>query len=495
MHQAILDFVGIFNNQDRIPIFLNDVDVSTIEGKQSFNEKIMTLYEEESLTSSPTCQCRYLRGGKYHKDVCPRCNTPCEYELEKEIENDLWVRAPEGIVAFINPDVYVMFQDFMTKGPYNLLQYLINPAMKNDGRSPWFNAADKHGIPRGLNNFITHFDDIMATVFTIVRNDRRRQIPVIQEFITAFRDKLFTPYLIVPNRMAFVIENNEYNKWADKTIETGVNAILTIVSADTKNNGKDRSIARKEALVATALQEYGDFWINFFSKVAGKKHGHFRQEVFGQRSHFTFRGVITSITARHNYDDCILPWRMGVQLFKDHIIAKLMRGTNKRVAMSPKDAERLINFSVNNHVPLVDEILKELIAEHPSGRGLPIILQRNPSLKRGSAQQLWIPRIKTDLNDFTIGLSVLILGAFNADFDGDQMNGYFIVDGRIFNILCRLHPSTGVMDLNHANEISANLDIPKPLTSTVDNWIHMEEEYLMILDGDIKPKPGEELCV
>ena len=56
MHQAILDFVGIFNNQDRIPIFLNDVDVSTIEGKQSFNEKIMTLYEEESLTSSPTCR-------------------------------------------------------------------------------------------------------------------------------------------------------------------------------------------------------------------------------------------------------------------------------------------------------------------------------------------------------------------------------------------------------------------------------------------------------
>ena len=80
-------------------------------------------------------------------------------------------------------------------------------------------------------------------------------------------------------------------------------------------------------------------------------------------------------------------------------------------------------------------------------------------------------------------------------FDGDQLNGYFIVDKHLFNFLCRLHPSTGVMDLNNANEVSSNLDIPKPLTSTVDNWIHMEEEYLMILDGDIKPKPGEELCV
>ncbi len=68
----------------------------------------------------------------------------------------------------------------------------------------------------------------------------------------------------------------------------------------------------------------------------------------------------------------------------------------------------------------------------------------------------------------------------------DQLNGYFIVDKHLFNFLCRLHPSTGVMDLNNANEVSSNLDIPKPLTSTTDNWIHMEEEMLMREDGLIK---------
>ena len=483
MHQQVLDFVGMFNSQDRVPLFLNDEDVSTIEGKKAFNDKIMTLYEEESLTSAPVCSCRHLRRGKHYGDTCPKCNTVCEYELEKEIENDLWVRAPEGIVALINPAVYVMLQDFMTKGPYNLLQYLINPTIKNDGRSPWFDAADKAGIPRGLNNFINHFDDVMDSVYRIVRNDRRRQIPIIQEFINEYRNVIFTPYLNIPNRMAFVIENNEYNKWADKTIETGVNAILTIVSADNKSSGRDRTISRKEALVSTAMMEYAEFWTNFYSKVAGKKHGYFRQEIFGQRSHFTFRGVITSITARHNYDDCYLPWKMGVQLFKEHIISKLMQGKVDRPAISPRDAERIINRAVNNYDPLIDEVIQELIAEHPSGRGLPIILQRNPSLKRGSAQQLWVSQVKKDPNDFTIMLSVLILGAFNADFDGDQMNGYFIVDGRIFNFLCRLHPSTGVMDLNQANEISSNLDIPKPLTSTIDNWIFMEEEELMRQDG------------
>ena len=45
MHQAIFDFHHAFGNQDRIPIFLNDADVSTIQGKKAFNEKLMTLYE------------------------------------------------------------------------------------------------------------------------------------------------------------------------------------------------------------------------------------------------------------------------------------------------------------------------------------------------------------------------------------------------------------------------------------------------------------------
>ena len=37
------------------------------------------------------------------------------------------------------------------------------------------------------------------------------------------------------------------------------------------------------------------------------------------------------------------------------------------------------------------------------------------TMKRGSAQQLWVPEIKTDLGDFTINLSVLILSHYNAD--------------------------------------------------------------------------------
>ena len=59
--------------------------------------------------------------------------------------------------------------------------------------------------------------------------------------------------------------------------------------------------------------------------------------------------------------------------------------------------------------------MKELIAESPY-KGLPCCFNRNPTLLRGSIQQLYITKIKSDdINDNTISLSVMILSAYNAE--------------------------------------------------------------------------------
>jgi hypothetical protein len=41
------------------------------------------------------------------------------------------------------------------------------------------------------------------------------------------------------------------------------------------------------------------------------------------------------------------------------------------------------------------------------------MFQRNPSLKRLSAQRLFITKVKTDIEDYTIGFSVLVLKGMN----------------------------------------------------------------------------------
>ena len=421
MHQALEDYVHTFQSQDRIPIFLNEIDINSVEGMKSFNEKIMTLYEEESLTSAPSCVCKALRGGRNFGDTCPKCNTKVEYDLEREIENEIWVRAPEGLPGLINPTVFVMLEEFLTKGNNNLLMYLIDSSYKYDPYHNWFIDIETYGFTRGLKFFIDNFDEVMEAAYKVVRSDRRKEIPAMRELLERNRDVLFPPYLVLPNRMAFVIENNEYSRWANETVKSGVNAIRTIVGADQSNTGRPHSLARKETLVAKGLQAYGQFWIEFISNVAGRKPGYFRQEIFGQRSHFTFRGVIISDAKRHVYNHIRIPWKMGVQLFKDHLISLLIKGDKHFKRMSIKAADELLVYANNNYVELINYLFDKLLYANPSGQGYPCSLQRNPSLKRGSNQGLFIPPnggIKTDLNDYTISLSPLILIQFNADFDG-----------------------------------------------------------------------------
>ena len=65
--------------------------------------------------------------------------------------------------------------------------------------------------------------------------------------------------------------------------------------------------------------------------------------------------------------------------------------------------------------PLIHQFMEELIAEARSGKGIPILLNRNPSLKRLSIQRLYLTKVKTNVRDKTISLSVLILKGYNAD--------------------------------------------------------------------------------
>ena len=49
------------------------------------------------------------------------------------------------------------------------------------------------------------------------------------------------------------------------------------------------------------------------------------------------------------------------------------------------------------------------------------MLNRNPSLHRGSIQAVRITRIKTDPDDNTLSMSYLIAKSFNADYDGRML--------------------------------------------------------------------------
>jgi len=139
------------------------------------------------------------------------------------------------------------------------------------------------------------------------------------------------------------------------------------------------------------------------SEVIKGKQGRFRQNLLGKRVDFSGRSVIV-VGPSLKMDQCGLPKKMAIELFKPHLIAKL---EDKGYATTVKAAKKMIDAEVNE----VWECLAEIVD------GYPILLNRAPTLHKLSIQAFH-PKL---IDGKAIQLHPLVCAAFNADFDGDQM--------------------------------------------------------------------------
>jgi len=139
------------------------------------------------------------------------------------------------------------------------------------------------------------------------------------------------------------------------------------------------------------------------SEIIKGKQGRFRQNLLGKRVDFSGRSVIV-VGPSLRMDQCGLPKKMALELFKPHLIAAL---EDKGYATTVKAAKKMIEDTTNE----VWECLAEIVD------GYPILLNRAPTLHKLSIQAFH-PIL---IDGKAIQLHPLVCAAFNADFDGDQM--------------------------------------------------------------------------
>ena len=139
------------------------------------------------------------------------------------------------------------------------------------------------------------------------------------------------------------------------------------------------------------------------------KQGRFRQNLLGKRVDYSGRSVIVS-GPQLKLHQCGLPKQMALELFKPFVMKRL-------VDLSPR-AEHQVRQADGRArdvrpVPLrmVWDVLEEVITEHP------VLLNRAPTLHRLGIQA-FEPQL---IEGKAIQIHPLVCGAFNADFDGDQM--------------------------------------------------------------------------
>ena len=162
----------------------------------------------------------------------------------------------------------------------------------------------------------------------------------------------------------------------------------------------DNSARRGKAVMASTGQKRA---LKSLADMLQGKQGRFRRNLLGKRVDYSGRSVIVAGPTL-NLDECGIPKKMALEIFKPFVIAKLIE---RDLAHNVRGAGHLID----DGIPEVWDILEEVT------KGRYVLLNRAPTLHR-----LGIQAFKPLLTEGSaINLHPLVCSAFNADFDGDQM--------------------------------------------------------------------------
>ena len=423
----LIDIDELYRSSSREKIAINNIDVTSEQDKEAVNKLLLTQLGSGFLDSEPSCMCGMTKGGYLVSKTCPECHTEVSALTDRDITTSLWINLPRGVNAFIHPKVYSILDDILTVSKFHILEYLVNPNYRplTETKNVQVQRFLRMELPRGINHFHKHFDDIMRRLIegkVIMKDpmDNRGgmgRLNSLIAFLAMYRDRIFCHHLPMPTNLLMVTEKTVTTTFTSSQMFPALDA-ARIISA-VEENIQHLSQRTLESKVMVANRKMAEYSETFFSDFYDSKDGWYRQQVYGARSHMTYRGVINSLTPAHDYRELHLPWSLAVGLFRNHLVTKLLqRNWSIRKAQSYLDEYTLC------YSPILDELFKEMIAESFTGCGIPTLFNRNPSLLRGSVQLLHITQVKTDVEIRSISLSPLILRNFNADFDGKAFAVY-----------------------------------------------------------------------
>jgi hypothetical protein len=265
----------------------------------------------------------------------------------------------------------------------------------------------------------------------------------------------------------FIMENTSMGRYTNIGVADAFDTVLYFI----KMCNHDKQVY-KERVMARTISALSEMYEEHVKSYLSAKQGILRKHMYGTRSHFTSRAVITSMSGPHSYDEVHLPWGIGVTMMRPHLLNKL-----KKKGLRYKEASNLLYKSVQHYDPLVAECLRELVSESKY-KGIPINIQRNPSLNQGSSILVYCTLFKEDVDDTTIDISIMLTKCISGDFDGDEMNVTLLLDNFMHDNFLTMQAHHSVPDMNSVYGVSGRLTLSSPVVATISNYLSNERERL-----------------
>jgi hypothetical protein len=360
IYQELVDFNTMLAQLREPPIFINDLVNISEEEREKIRDMITTRYSSDMLSIMARCTCGETTGEAAASlgQRCPKCGTKVHSFVNEDIEPLIWFRKPATVRALINPMVWVILKNRFKKSGFSVIQWICDTTYRAAVKQPKVIVDIANlGIQRGYNNFVDNFDTIIKTLLTMkdfrVKKD---QIDYVPRFLTDFRHMIFSDFIPLPNKSILVIEKTNVGTYIDKIIIGALDAINMITSIDSELVGHSAKVQENRTI--KAIVKLSEFYEGFHRVVESGKPGTYRKHIFGSRTRFSFRAVVSSLTGNHKYDELHIPWFVAMTAYRPLLLNRLLRrGYEHNAAIG------LMYGHVEKYHKTLHDIFNELLAE------------------------------------------------------------------------------------------------------------------------------------
>ncbi len=355
------------------------------------------------------CKCGHTTQRFYHGLTCEVCGTKVEFKDDKfDMFGYICLKDPYYI---IHPNLFMSLSFLI--GEREFMGIITPNDKKNeDGYSVETKKSKTEpfaGI--GILGFYEQFDEIID--YYITKKPKKRDY---YEDIIQNREKVFIQSIPV-----FTLHLRPYRIEGKAFHYEGTNAIYNIMANLVARINDDRIKMNrrrkpKNQLLFDLQMKYKKLYDEILKILSGKK-GSVRA-LFGGRYNFTARSVIVP-GPDMRIDEVALSYQCLCGLLQQRIINIL----HKSYSMRYNDAFKLLYRSQHQQNPIIREIIEGIIKS--SGRGIPVLINRNPTLMIGGILMMYCTEI---CEGYTMKIPLEVLKGLEADFDGDTLTILYIIN-------------------------------------------------------------------
>lgn len=392
------------------------IDITTASN-ELLDKLSLSNFKNSLVDIVPQCACGSMRGTIFLHDECLECGTKVTDYIGVQAPI-LWIGKINGY-KFITPQFWYMMNNLIKIGNFDSMAYLTNKRYK----SPLV-------VPKILNEIISNIDGFKRNYSYVVENiekiliflsnsgtfyQKRHKVKALHQLYIKEKKNLVSSVLPIPNKNIFIIEDSNFNSKKTNIVTSMIKSLI-INFRDAIHNG-----VAPDIIISKLISELTTVYSNNVTDLVVGKSSLVRSSIFGTRVPGSFRTVMMPITGPHHYEDFHMPWVEAVILFNPHLMSKLLD-----LGYTYINA----NIHLDRHLYVYDKLIHELLleilndAKKSNGKGICLVMQRNPSQHRSSIITLWCNHIKIDPMDFSSNYSMLICDALNADFDGEKYIAY-----------------------------------------------------------------------